>query len=443
MTLIKIFFDIKTMSNDIFDNNFSKLKAFNSNLAIALNAFSLKTEYEIFIDEGKEIGLTVDGRQLCSHHNRDGYAQKRINLLNLKQKITIYGFGIGDEIRAILNKNPKASIDVVLLNPALFYALLGIDDEIYKLFVPNINFIIPEDRLKVVNNAVISFPELYIDPKNFNSLKMRLMNYLDNDFSIKEFNRVFKGLIETALKNNYELLKNEKLLDTDDLNDITDTVIVTAAGPSLEDNIETVKTLKKQGHTIIAVDASLACLEKYHIIPDYVVSCDIWVYKNLKNSIFKDFDFYKNSTLVYSATSEKELITKFTGKKRFIFKPENTEILDFLPKEKANFLIFYGSVLNEAVSLALKAKPHTIKLFGADFAFKDSQTHSTITDKAVISVGEVKVNVLCNDGKIQSSQRNFCFYREELEKEIELHKEVRFENYSKTGAVIQGAHFIS
>ena len=54
MTLIKIFFDIKTMSNDIFDNNFSKLKAFNSNLAIALNAFSLKTEYEIFIDEGKE-----------------------------------------------------------------------------------------------------------------------------------------------------------------------------------------------------------------------------------------------------------------------------------------------------------------------------------------------------------------------------------------------------
>ena len=30
-----------------------------------------------------------------------------------------------------------------------------------------------------------------------------------------------------------------------------------------------------------------------------------------------------------------------------------------------------------------------------------------------------------------------------LEKEIELHKEVRFENYSKTGAVIQGAHFIS
>lgn len=430
------------MTDNIFDNNFSKLKAYNDSLANAIYTFSLNTEYEINLDQGKEIGLLIDGRQLCSHHDRMGYAFEKIKKLDLNKKVTIFGFALGDEIRAIEQKSPNTDIEVVLLNPALFYNLLSIDDEISYFFKPNIRFTIPDDGMKVNQNSVINFQELYLDPKTFNSLKMRLINYLDNDFAIRVQKKRFDVIKTNALRKNYDQLKKETLLSSDDLNNISKTILLAAAGPSLEDNIETLIKLKNEGNCLIAVDAALACLEKHHIVPDYIISCDLNVYSSLKNVIFKDFESYKKSTLIFSATTEAELFTKFPGKRRYIFREEDLGILDYQDKHKADFLVFYGSVLNEAVALSLKTNPECIKLFGVDLAFKGEQTHSCIRTGVAIRVSEVKVKVLCNDGRIQNTERNFCLYREELEKAIERNPNVRFENYSKTGAVIHGAHVV-
>ena len=148
---------------------------------------------------------------------------------------------------------------------------------------------------------------------------------------------------------------------------------------------------------------------------------------------------YKNTTLIFSAHSEKGLIEKYPGPKFFIYQKRDLEQLPYLTKDNADFITYGGSVLNESVAIAIKSKAKTIKLFGCDFAFKGDRTHTgDIADKAM-STYDKELYVECNDGIMQKTIRVFNLYREYLEDAISKHKDIRFENYSKTGAKIKGA----
>ncbi len=281
--------------------------------------------------------------------------------------------------------------------------------------------------------------ELLIDSKTFNNLKSRLINFLDNNFANDYFNKTTKKLFDKNIKDNFELLKNEKALTQEILDKYPKEIMITASGPSLEDNIETVRELHNCGVLLIAADTSLTTLNAEKIIPDVIVTTDANVYVALKDRIFKDLGLYKNTTLIFSAHSEKGLIEKYPGPKFFIYQKRDLEQLPYLTKDNADFISYGGSVLNESVAIAIKSKAKTIKLFGCDFAFKGDRTHTgDIADKAM-STYDKELYVECNDGLMQKTIRVFNLYREYLEDEISKHKDIRFENYSKTGAKIKGA----
>lgn len=234
-------------------------------------------------------------------------------------------------------------------------------------------------------------------------------------------------------------MKNEKALTQEILDKYPKEIMITASGPSLEDNIETVRELHNCGVLLIAADTSLTTLNAEKIIPDVIVTTDANVYVALKDRIFKNLGLYKNTTLIFSAHSEKELIEKYPGPKFFIYQKRDLELLPYLTKDNADFISYGGSVLNESVAIAIKSKAKTVKLFGCDFAFKGDRTHTgDIADKAM-STYDKELYVECNDGLMQKTIRVFNLYREYLEDEISKHKDIRFENYSKTGAKIKGA----
>ena len=154
--------------------------------------------------------------------------------------------------RYLLNKNPKADIRVFILNPALFLKLLSIDDELHTLFKANVNFSLPDDNTCIYSNSIIVQSELFIDSKTFNNLKSRLINFLDNNFANDYFNKTTKKLFDKNIKENFELLKNEKALTQEILDKYPKEIMITASGPSLEDNIETVRELHNCGVLLIA-----------------------------------------------------------------------------------------------------------------------------------------------------------------------------------------------
>ncbi len=426
------------MPDSIFSKNYLALCKGSPDFAAKLAQFENSTQYDIQIDEGKETTLLVDGRQLTSHHDRMGFAKYRVNKVNASMPVTVYGFGLGDEIRYLLNVKKNADIRVYILNPALFYQLLSMDDELSSIFKSNVKFYLPDDDTTVYSNSIIVQPELLIDTKTFNNLKSRLLNYLDNNFANDYFNRTTKKLFEKNIKDNFELLKQEKILTQDVLNTYPKDIMLTASGPSLEDNIETVKQFHEKGVFLIAVDTSLTTLNAHKIVPDVIVTTDANVYVALKDKIFKDLSLYKDSTLIFSAHSEKAFIENYPGLKYFIYQTRDLELLPYLPKENADFITYGGSVLNESVAIAIKAKAKSIKLFGCDFAFKGDRTHTGDIGAKAMSSYDKELYVECNDGVMQKTIRVFNLYREYLEDAVKKHPEIRFENYSKTGAKIKG-----
>src|SRR5574344_406701 len=411
-----------TMADEIFNKNFEKLQQYNSKLTSDLLSYQGKNSYQIALDQGTNTTLLIDGRQLTTHHGREEFAKIRCKKLNLKSLITIYGFGLGDELRYILKRNVSTKIQVVLLNPCLFLELLAIDDELYTLFEKNVEFLLPtDDDYPLLTNSIIVTSELYIDPKTFNHLKFKLINSLDNDFAIREFKSKVKPLIDGNLKENYELLKSENLLCDSDLSFECDNCIVIASGPSLEKNINRLKESINSKTIVITVDTALPTLEKYNIIPNIIVTTDARVYEGQKKLIFSNLNSYLKTMLVFSAHSQKELIELFKD------------------KSKSHYIKYYGSVLNESVAIALKTKAKLIKLFGADFAYEGDTTHSGIQSGVAVYSDDTKLRILCNYGRMQKTLRNFVVYKEYLENEIKNNKTVVFENYSKTGAIIKGA----
>lgn len=429
------------MQQNIYEQNFAKLRSLNSQLADFLLNGQFNRNYQIQLDAGKEATLIVDSRQLTSHHDREGLAAHYCRKLDFKKEIHIYGFGLGDEIRYILQQTPNAQIFVHLLNPGLFNALLSIDDSIHELFVSNVNFLPAGDDTPYFANSIIITPELYIDQITCNSIKGKLLNILDYDYAVAHFNSNTGLINKKNLKDNYQILKSIRSFDTKVIReqDSNNAVMIAASGPSLADNINTIRKYISDGVKLIALDTALSCLLEKKITPNFVISTDPVVYRNLSRFIFPDMEALKNTTLIFSAHSEKALIESFPGPKYFIYKNSDLEILEYLPKAKADYISYSGSVLNEAVAIAIKANYKTVKLFGADFAFKGETTHSGSVNRIAVSANQKLHDVVCNDGSVQKTVKVFNLYRQYLEDEIIKHKDIRFENYSKTGAVIKGA----
>lgn len=95
-----------------------------------------------------------------------------------------------------------------------------------------------------------------------------------------------------------------------------------------------------------------------------------------------------------------------------------------------------------AIAIATMSRTKEIAFVGVDFAFLNNVTHAGNLGNAAINRGSMDIEVLCNDGQMRGTQRNFAFYKQDLEDEIARHPEIKYYNYSKTGAVIKGTVFV-
>ncbi len=428
-------------SDELFQRNLNFISKYNSKFAEDLDTNRQLGNYSVCLDKGLENTLIVNGFQLSSRYDRLAFAQYRCRNIDLDKDIFIYGFGIGDEL-ALLSNNTQSNIYVIILNPGLFFELLGRIENLNLYIKQNIHFVIPKDSFPYSHNSSINPVELYIEQQVFNNLKTKLINIID-DLNIKSDVESFLVQEEAnSLKENYELLKNEKLLDQNDLLNLGKKVAVAAPGPSLKDNIEKLKKLNREQVPIVTIDVALKFLLDNEIIPDVIVTCD----SRMSPEKIGDINPYKkelnNSLFIFCANTPSSVINLFSCKKRYIFKKKQLDFIDYLPEEQSDFVQITGSVLNMAIEIASAAKPENILLFGTDFAFSEKQTHAGRTDSKNLFRDLETITVNCNDGEIRKTVKPYTYYRYLLEKTIQNNPNIRFDNYSRTGAVILGANLV-
>jgi len=431
----------EAFSEELFQQNLNSISKYDSKFAEQLDSKKGLGNYSISLDKGLENTLIVNGLQLSSRYDRLAFANYRCRNIDLEEDIFIYGLGIGDEL-ALLSNNSQSNIYVIILNPGLLYELLGRIENFSLYIKQNIHFVIPNDSFPFSTNCCINPVELYIEQHVLNNLKAKLINIID-DLNLK--NEVDNVLLQESidnLKENYELLKNEKLLDHNDLLNLGKRIAIAAPGPSIQDNIERIKALNKDQVTIVTVDVALKFLLENGIIPDVIVTCDSKMSPEKIGDITPYRDRLNNSLFIFCANSPSSVISLFNCEKRFIFKKKQIDFIDYLPEEFSDFVQITGSVLNVATEIASAAEPDNILLFGTDFAFSDNQTHAGKSDSKIFFRDIQIIKVLCNDGAIRNTVKPFTYYRYLLEQTIQNNPSIRFDNYSKTGAVILGTNLV-
>ena len=429
-------------SKDRLDKNLNRITVYNQDLKQKLMNRKNEGSYEVITDQGLEKTLIVNNLQLTSRYDRQAFAKFRCRKLKLDQIIVVFGFGLGDEV-CYLSQVTSYDIYVIILNPRLFYEIIGRLDKIDVLLSPNIHLVIPDETFPFTENSIINPVELYIEQSVYNNLKTKLINIID-DFYLKDFvDNTLEDEAEANLKANYDFLKTATLLSEDDLISFDKKIAIAAAGPSLKNNLDTIKSLKKvQNITLIAIDVVIKYLLKHGIIPEVIVTSDSHITPEIIGDITEYKDNLRNSLLIFSAKTPRNVIDQFHCKKRVLFTARQTKFFDYIAKEQADFVRINGSVLNLEAEIAIKAKTKNILLFGTDFDFLDNQTHAGRSNSANLFRDIGTVTVKCNDGAVRNTVKPYTYYRYLLEQTISQNKEISFDNYSKTGAVILGTNLV-
>ena len=235
---------------------------------------------------------------------------------------------------------------------------------------------------------------------------------------------IINNLIE-ALRSN--TIENYKGIIPEDI-----PVIVVAAGPSLEINVDTLKKAKGKA-VILAVDTSLGCLYEHGIEPDFAVTLDVH-----KPMFLFENPLGKKVPMMISLSGNPSVVEYGEGKKVFF------DFSNFLAKVKCGTDVFdginsSGSVATATFDIARYMGAKTIILIGQDLAYRGEETHAMGLD---LDVGHVKfASVEGNYGDQLWTRHDWYTFLLWYEKEIP-HYDGIVVNATEGGAKIKGTEIM-
>lgn len=392
-----------------------------------------------YVENGDQSTLTVNGIHLSSCFDRQKEAGLQASLIpEYADQAWVYGCGTGDLPRVLLQRKNLRSLNVVLLNKAVFREGLAFFDHRDWMSDSRVNLFLAEGQEKL--NAPLCSASACLRIAESTAERIRDMVVLELatpyiNQRIRE-NETFKQQIS----------ENKDLLSTDaDVAQLFDSkakarFYVIGAGPTLSESFNYLNNRPKDV-LVIAVDAALKPLLENGVVPDYVVSVD-----PMRDSIFAylDIDPEKlgNTPLVYFPIVHRDVLQHWKGPRYVAYSssPIYEDISRIAPKSR---LFSAGSVLHPAVDLAVKMGARQVELFGADFSYPKGRTHAPgAVFSESIKVDRVQAWVRNGKGEEVPSTPNLVGYLRDLEHYIAQHPDVHFHNASRKGAEIQGTDYV-
>lgn len=342
-----------------------------------------------------ETALVVEERngqviRLNSIYNPIIEAQKwaeQYSVKNLQTVIIMFGFGNGIFAREIIKKMDKDN-RLIVFEPSytIFNYVLheyNIDDilkdERIGLVIQGIN----ENELPSVVSNTLSWENLFskiecthpgydkLFPDYYNQLKELIINNTFISLIAKNTNQALGKLsVDNALTNIPYLKEANTIWDLDALFPKDIPVIIVAAGPSLNKNIDILKQAKGKS-IILAVDRAYETLLEHNIEPDFVVLLD--PVKTLKMCGNKP-NF--TTPLLCKLEGSPEIMENHIGKKIIFDCKTYIEKLYQLLDKRFYHITSGGSVATAAFAICANLRFKRIIFVGLDLAFQGELSHS-------------------------------------------------------------------
>lgn len=376
--------------------------------------------------------LKYNGKYLHSKYDPIKEAKQFIfsnaNVLN-KKKVLVYGIGLGYHIIEIL-KNTKARIYLFEWNEKLIEYSRMINEEIFqnnriKLIDKN-----NKEFYKVMSEILGETKEMLIHKPSLETIKednQELYNLL-NDFSIRKqlvhINKNSNDKYEENYKANIKIQHKNIIEFIEKIKSKNKTILITAAGPSLDNELDILKS-NRERFTVFTVGSALRTVIENKIYPDAIFLID--GDKEIKNQ-FIGFENL-NIPLCFSAYASKEAVRIYNGSK-YIFND----------KEEGLQVITGGTVAVAALNVAIKCCPKDVIFVGQDLAIIDGKNHTKSYEKMYCDKKESQyklIDVQGVNGRSVKTIQSYILFKNTIEKIIERNSSIRFVNCSN-GALIKG-----
>ncbi|HEN8712257.1 TPA: motility associated factor glycosyltransferase family protein [Pseudomonas putida] len=393
---------------------------------------------EVELVEGLGSTLSVCGIQLTSRHDR--LAEARLQAASLPEDsstLHLYGSGLGDLQRVLLERPGLVRLQVYLLNGALFQLVLQLLDQSDWLADPRVELSYAGDSAEIAL-PFFALPSERVLADDFNA---KVRDRLISEAHLADNNRAFDVAdprLQKLLEDSLPLLCHDPDVATLFGSQAGRDCYVIATGPTLAEHLPALARVRAQAERplFICVDTAYIPLLRAGIQPDIVVSVDHKI--RLHHLPPEDS---AATTLVYMPMLDVELLGNWRGPRYTAYSGSAlyAQVSQAIPRAE---LFVGGSVIHPATDLAVKMGAARITFFGADFAFPGGRTH-TGWDDGVLgpTIAAAQHWVLDGHGQRARTQLNFRSYLIELERFIARHPQVRFHNTSRAGAHIAGTTF--
>lgn len=394
-------------------------------------------QYEI--GEGVNNNFTVK----CTNNGSSFYINSKYNPFkqaadfaekNVSKNGTIflYGLGLGYHVQEIIKRmEAHQTLHVFECNLPLVkiaFERLGAD----KLFKnENINLYAYDDMKACLNDmkmvlesedisVCIYDPSVRAIPQTMHKLEDILMGFKIRVNSVERFGHMLAENRDYNLQKNYpdagKLYKN-KLIDVP--------CIIVSAGPSLENDIETLKIAKEHA-LIFAVGRTAKYLEDHGVMADFYFESDS------QSFIHHHFLTLKNTSvpLIMLTTADRNLY-QYEGKKLLISAESSKNNIGGEYEIEVG-----GSVATLAISSANLFGCCPIILIGQDLCYTGEQMHAGGEKKGFITTAATKY-VEGIDAKQYPTQQNLYLYLRWIENYISR-KSISVINCTSKGARIHG-----
>lgn len=348
-----------------------------------------------------------------------------------KNEVVVYGIGLGYHINELLKRikfDTKVyifDVDFELFEITKSYELIIkiLEDKRVKFYCGYSKEILYEFSQKInkVNDILIFKPAFKCIPEKYNEFKNIINGYELGKTGIKK-NELLMNENE-KFNENLKCNSIDKFFDKFNFNG--ETVIIVSAGPSLDENLEKLKSVSKKNVKIFVVGSALKALLNNEIKPDMVCIIDPneIIYNQIKGCEELDIP------LCFLSTASNLTISNYKGPK-YIF---------YNDLRNNNIVINTGkSVATAILSIAIKGNANKIIFLGQDLAYIGNKSHCDLYpyNSGIPGNGGFK-QVESVDGKMLQTTDVLLYFKHWIEKTIKQNTHIRFINCSN-GARIEG-----